>query len=281
MSPPARITLRSRDFDWGARTYLMGIINLTTDSFAGDGLIGESGDAAIEAAVRQGVAMAEAGADLLDVGGESTRPGFEPVSAEAELARVVPAVERLLRETELPISVDTTKGVVAWAVLEAGASLVNDVNGLRGDPEIAKAVAEHEAAVVVMHNQRDRPHRDVIGDVRGGLEAGMAVAATAGIAEGRIIVDPGFGFGWRVEQNLELLRRLGELCDLGRPILIGTSRKSSIGHVLGQPVEERLEGTAATVALAIANGADLVRAHDVQEMSRVARMTDAIVRGFS
>jgi dihydropteroate synthase len=283
MSPPPRLTLRGRDFDWGARTYVMGIINLTTDSFSGDGLIAGGGDAAIEAAVQQGVAMAAAGADLLDLGGESTRPGFEPVSPQAELARIVPAVERLLAETELPISVDTTKAVVACAALGAGASLINDVNGLRADPALGAVVAEHEATIVVMHNQRNWTPResqsDVIGDVCDGLEAGMAAATTAGIPQERIIVDPGFGFGWRVEQTLELLRRLRELRELGRPILIGTSRKSSIGRVLDLPVEQRLEGTAATVALAIGNGADIVRVHDVREMSRVARMTDAVVRG--
>ena len=280
MSPPPLLTLRGRDFDWGARTYLMGIINLTTDSFSGDGLIAGSGDAAIEAALQQGVAMGAAGADLLDLGAESTRPGFEPVSEQAELARVIPVLTGLLAKTDLPISVDTTKAVVARAALEAGASVINDVNGLR-DPALAAAVAEHDATVVVMHNQRNWEPRqassDVIGDVCGGLEAGIAAAAA--IPAGRIIVDPGFGFGWRVEQNLELLRRLGELRQLGRPILIGTSRKSSIGRVLDLPVEQRLEGTAATVALAIANGADIVRVHDVREMSRVARMTDAVVRG--
>ena len=283
MSPPSRLTLRGCDFDWGARTYLMGIINLTTDSFSGDGLIAGSGDVVVEAALRQGIAMVAAGADLLDLGAESTRPGFEPVSEQAELARVIPVLTGLLAQTDLPISVDTTKAVVARAALEAGASAINDVNGLRADPALATAVAEHGATVVVMHNQRNRAPReagsDVIGDVCGGLEAGIAAAAAAGIPAGRIIVDPGFGFGWRVEQNLELLRRLGELRQLGRPILIGTSRKSSIGRVLDLPVEQRLEGTAATVALAIANGADIVRVHDVREMSRVARMTDAIVRG--
>lgn len=281
MSPPSRLTLRGRDFDWGTRTYLMGIINLTTDSFSGDGLAAGSSDAVIEAALRQGVAMVAAGADLLDLGAESTRPGFEPVSEQAELARVIPVLTGLLAQTDLPISVDTTKAVVARAALEAGASVINDVNGLRADPALATAVAEHDATVVVMHNQRNWAPReagsDVIGDVRGGLEAG--ITAAAGIPAGRIIVDPGFGFGWRVEQNLELLRRLGELRQFGRPILIGTSRKSSIGRVLDLPVEQRLEGTAATVALAIANGADIVRVHDVREMSRVARMTDAIVRG--
>jgi len=218
---------------------------------------------------------------LLDVGGESTRPGFQPVGADEELARVVPVIERLAGEVSIPISVDTTKGAVADAALAAGASLVNDVNGLRGDAGVAAAVARHGAAVVVMHNQRNRPFTDVIGDIRAGLEAGLAIAEAAGVARTRTLIDPGFGFGWQVEQNLEMLRRLRELRALGRPLLVGTSRKSTIGHVLDLPVEERLEGTAATVALAIANGADVVRVHDVRAMVRVVRMTDAVVRGWS
>ena len=171
--------------------------------------------------------------------------------------------------------------MIACAALEAGASIVNDVSGLRHDREVAACVAEHGAVAVAMHNQRNRPFHDVIGDTCAGLEEALKTAATAGVPRERLIVDPGFGFGWRAEQNLELLRRLGELRALGRPVLVGTSRKSAIGAVLGLPVEERLEGTAATVALAIANGADLVRVHDVREMVRVARMSDAVVRGWT
>ncbi len=271
---PVATSIRGREFVWGSRTFIVGVVNLSSDSFSGDGLT--SADAAVE----QARSMVVQGADIIDVGGESTRPGFQPVLAAAEQRLVVPVIARLVEDLEVPISVDTTKREVAQAALAAGASIVNDVNGLRGDPGVATAVAEHGAVVVAMHNQRDRPHHDVIGDIRTGLRESLAIAESAGIARSRVIVDPGFGFGWRVEQNLEMLRWLGELTDLGRPILVGTSRKSTIGHVLDLPVEERLGGTAATVALAIAHGADLVRVHDVQEMVRVARMSDAIVRGW-
>ncbi|MCJ7831520.1 MAG: dihydropteroate synthase, partial [Dehalococcoidia bacterium] len=231
-----------------------------------------------EAAVAQGRRFAAEGADILDVGGESTRPDFDPVTADEEIERVLPVIERLLAEVDLPISIDTSKAKVAQAALGAGAHLLNDVSGLRHDPEMAAAVARFGVPTVVMHNQRGRPFRDVMGDIRDGLETSVALAAAAGVPRERLIIDPGFGFGWTEEQNLEILRRLGELRDLGLPILVGTSRKSTIGAVLGLPVEERLMGTAATVAIAIARGADIVRVHDVKEMVQVCRMADAVVR---
>ena len=273
--PIAPSVIGGRRFDWGRRTFVMGVINCTDDSFSGDGL-GADGDAAL----RLGLAMVAEGADLLDVGAESTRPGFHPVDAAGELARLLPLIQRLSREADVPLSVDTTKGEVARAALAAGATIVNDVTGLRGDPALVRAAAEARAHIVLMHNQRNRPFHDVIGDIRAGLRAGCAVAEAAGIPAQRLILDPGFGFGWRPQENLEMLRRLGELRDLGRPLLTGTSRKSTIGRVLNLPVAERLEGTAATVALAIAHGADIVRVHDVRAMVRVARMSDAIVRGW-
>ena len=274
-TPPPPGLIGRRRFDWGARTFLMGVINCTEDSFSGDGLRADA-----DAAVRQGLRMLAEGADLLDVGAESTRPGFQPVGADVELARVVPVIERLARETDAPLSIDSTKADVVRAALAAGATVVNDVGGLRGDPGVAEAAAAAGATVVIMHNQRNRPFHDVAADIRDGLLAGCAVAERAGIPRERLILDPGFGFGWRPEQSIEMLRRLGELRDLGRPLLVGTSRKSAIGAVLGLPVEERLLGTAATVAMAIANGADIVRVHDVKEMAQVARMTDAVVRGW-
>ena len=276
---PAATVIAGRRYVWGARTYVMGVINLSPDSFAGDGL-GE-GPAAIDAALRQAVAMAAAGADFLDVGGESTRPGFTAVPAAQEEARVAPVIARIVRELDLPVSIDTTKGVVAAAAIAAGATIVNDVHGLQGDPALLAAVAAAPGvAAVAMHNQRNRPYHDVIADVRGGIQAAVAAAEAAGVARTRLIADPGFGFGWAVAQNLAMLRRLGELRSLGLPLLVGTSRKSTIGAVLDLPVEERLEAAAVAVAIAIAQGADIVRVHDVREMVRVARMTDAIVRGW-
>src|SRR3990170_4192562 len=273
------LTIGPRTFVGGERTYLMGVINVSPDSFSGDGL------ADAEAAVAQARRFVEAGADLLDVGGQSTRPGFDELSPEAEIARVVPVIERIAAELDAPVSVDTYKAPVARAALEAGAHMLNDIWGFRCDRALAELAVEFGVPAVVMHNQRGRSAsggRDVIGDIRAGLEASIAIAEGASLPRERLIIDPGFGFGWTPEQNLEQLRRLGELRDLGLPILVGTSRKSTIGEVLGgRPVEERLFGTAATVALAIANGADIVRVHDVAEMRDVVRVADAVVRGWT
>jgi dihydropteroate synthase len=277
MAALAPITIRERQFVWGSRTYVMGVINVSPDSFSGDGL-GRDVDAAVE----QGCRFEAEGADILDVGGESTRPDFEPISTDEELQRVIPVVRRLVQETSLPISIDTYKVEVAErAIKEAGAHMINDIWGFRHDGErMAPLAAETGLPAVVMHNQRGRPFRDVIGDLLEGFGESLRIARQAGIPDERLILDPGFGFGWNEKHNLEMLRRLAELRVLGRPILIGTSRKSTIGRVLDLPVEERLEGTAATVAIAIANGADIVRVHDVKAMVRVVRMTDAIVRGW-
>jgi len=225
--------------------------------------------------------MCQDGADIIDVGGESTRPGFQPVPADEEIRRTVPVIERLMREVDVAVSIDTYKAEVARAALAAGAHLVNDVHGFRREPEVAAVAAEFDVPAVAMHNQRGREFHDVIGDITVGLVDSLRIARERGLPDERVIVDPGFNFGWTEEQALEMLRRLGELRALGRPLLVGTSRKSTIGVVLGLPVEERVEGTAATVALAIANGADIVRVHDVKEMARVARMADAVVRGWT
>jgi dihydropteroate synthase len=279
------LTIGPRSFAWGERTFLMGVINVSPDSFSGDGL------ADAEAAVAQGRRFVEEGADILDVGGQSTRPGLsEELPPDEEIRRVVPVIERLVREVDAPVSVDTHKASVARAALEAGVHLLNDIWGLRpgGSPpvatdgvELAQLAVQFGVPAVVMHNQRGRAFHDVIGDIRAGLEASIAIAEQAGLPRERLIVDPGFGFGWTPEQNIEILRRLAELRDLGLPVLIGTSRKSTIGAVLeGAPVEGRLFGSAATVALAIANGADIVRVHDVAAMRQVVRVADAIVRGW-
>jgi dihydropteroate synthase len=268
------ITVGPHEFVWGERTYLMGVVNVSPDSFSGDGLAG------VDAAVAQGRRFVDEGADLLDVGGQSTRPGFNELAPEDEIRRVVPVIERLVAETDVPVSVDTYKAPVARAALEAGAHLLNDIWGFRHDTSLASLAVEFGVPAVVMHNQRGREFHDVIGDIRAGLDASITIAADAGLPRERLIADPGFGFGWTVEQNLALLRRLGELRELGLPLLVGTSRKSTIGAVLeGAPVEERLFGTAATVALAIAAGADIVRVHDVAAMRDVVRVADAVVRG--
>ena len=282
MATPTTLTIGPREFVWGERTYLMGVINVSPESFAGDGL----GD--VEAAVAQGRRFADDGADILDVGGQSTRPGFDELAPEEEIRRVVPVIERLVREVDLPISVDSYKPAVARAALEAGAHLLNDIGGFRPtaqpsatcDASLAKLAVEFGVPAVVMHNQRSREFHDVIADIRAGFEASIAIAEKAGLPRERLILDPGFGFGWSEEQNLELLRRLGELRGLGLPMLIGTSRKSTIGAVLGGvPVQERLLGTAATTALAIAAGVDIVRVHDVAEQRQVLAVADAVVRG--
>jgi dihydropteroate synthase len=274
-SSPSPITIGSREFAWGERTYIMGIVNVTPDSFSGDGLALD-----VEAALRLAIQMRAEGADIIDVGGESTRPGAGELPADEEMRRVLPVIEYLAEELDIPISVDTYKADVARAALDAGAHMINDIHGFRHDPEIARVAAEAGVPAVVMHNQRGRDFHDTIGDIVAGLLESLRIAREAGLPEERVIVDPGFGFGWTVERNLEMLRRLADLCVLGRPILIGTSRKSTIGAVLGDlPVEERLEGTAASVAIAVATGADIVRVHDVKQMARVVRLADAIVRG--
>ncbi|MSQ41284.1 MAG: dihydropteroate synthase [Dehalococcoidia bacterium] len=271
----------------------MGIINVTPDSFSGDGF----GDD-VEAAVAQGLRFVREGADLLDVGGESSRPlasarveaavsgrkaqEAERVSVEEELRRVVPVIEGLSHQVEVPISVDTTKVRVAEAALRAGASIINDVWGLRRDPALAQVAAAAGAPLVLMHNQVGIHYEgDVVERVMEGLAWSRDLALQQGVPREHIILDPGFGFGKTPQHNLELLSRLSELRLLGHPLLLGASRKSTIGRVLGLPVEERLEGTAATVALAIAQGMDVVRVHDVRAMVRVARMSDAVVRGWS
>jgi dihydropteroate synthase len=274
--PPPPLTVGGREFVWGSRTFLMGVVNITPDSFSGDG-VGLDADAAVALALR----LEAEGADIIDVGGESTRPDAEPVSADEELRRVLPVIEKLTKEASVPVSIDTSKANVAAAALEAGAAMLNDVWGLRRDPEMNAVVARFGVPAVVMHNQRGRPFCDVMGDIKAGLETSIALAEAAGVPRERLVIDPGFGFGWSVSHNLEILRRLPELQSLGRPLLVGTSRKSTIGAVLGVPVEERLFGTAASVAIAIANGADIVRVHDVKEMLPVARFADSVVRGWS
>ena len=261
---------------WGRRTYVMGIINLSPDSFSGDGLGSD-----LTAVVEQGLRFQEEGADFLDVGAESTRPGSTPIRPERELELLLPALTALAAQVRIPLSVDTYKSQVARPAIKAGAALLNDVWGLKYDPAIAAVAAETGTPLILMHNQPGREYQNLLPDIFASLRQSVAQAMAAGVARDKIILDPGIGFGKTAEDNLEILRRLREFRSLGLPLLLGTSRKSTIGLVLDLPVEQRLAGTAATVALSIAGGADIVRVHDVREMAQVCRMSDAIVRGWS
>ncbi len=271
--------IRATTFEWGRRTYVMGILNVSPDSFAGDGVTKLSTALAL---ARQMVAD---GADIIDIGGESTRPGSEPISADEETERVVPIIEAIRRELDIPLSVDTYKHRVAHEALQAGADIVNDIWGLKQEPRLANLAAEYGASMVLMSNQRDvSPRHDVVFDdiarvVAEDLRRATREALKRGVSPTQLIVDPGIGFGKTQPQNLELLRRMGELRELRFPVLVGTSRKSVLGHVLDLPPSERLEATAATVAICVAQGVDIVRVHDVREMWRVCKVADAITRG--
>ncbi len=296
------LTIGKRSLTWGERTYVMGILNLTPDSFSGDGLLPSPGmplpgevEVEEDKSLEQARRFLAAGADILDVGGESTRPGSQPVDSDEELLRVLPTIRAIAAEySEALISIDTFKAKVAEEALDAGAAIVNDIWGLRADPNLASVVARHQAPVILMHN-RSKPanievreqlgkaylgpeYQNLLEDVNRELLESVAIAHSAGIPDERIILDPGIGFGKTVEQNLELINRLGEIRALGFPVMIGPSRKSFIGYTLNLPPDQRMEGTAATVAIGIARGADIIRVHDVETMLRVARMTDAIVR---
>jgi dihydropteroate synthase len=270
---------------WGERTYVMGILNVTPDSFSGDGLADD-----FKAAVARAKQMAKEGADIIDIGGESTRPNAQPVSADEELRRVIPVIERLAGELAVPMSIDTTKSAVAQKALEAGARMLNDQWGLKRDPRLAELAAEWKVPIVLMSNQRDKggydadlkrdtaDYKDPIAEIIGSLKGSLEIAAEAGVPAENVIIDPGIGFGKSWQHDLEIVRRLDELTELGKPILLGPSGKSFIGKVLDVPVPERLPGTAAAVAIGIAHGADMVRVHDVKTIVRVCRMSDAIIR---
>ena len=272
------------EFHWGERTYVMGVINLSPDSFSGDGITD------LEAAVAQAHRFVSQGADILDIGGESTRPGSAPVSIGEEIKRVVPVIERLVSEVPVPLSIDAYKSEVAHRALEAGATMINDQWGLKRDPRLAELAAKRNIPLILMSNQRDKGgydtglqrdtahYEDLMAEVISSLRKSLELALSMGMPWENIILDPGIGFGKTWRQDLEIIRRLEELKELGRPILIGPSRKSFIGLVLDLPANERLEGTSATIAIGIANGVDMVRVHDVQQMVRVCRMSDAIVR---
>ena len=286
---PTPLSIGGRTFHWGSRTYIMGIINVSPESFSGDGIVD------IQSAIAQGVRFIDEGADILDVGGQSTRPvhsarveaevqnrssgqGYTAVSVDEELRRIVPVVAGLAELVSVPISIDTYKVPVAREAVRAGASLINDVWGLKNGTDLARIAAEAGIPMVLMHNQEGTQYSSLIPTVIASLRQSMATAMEAGVPEASLILDPGFGFGKTVDHNLEVLRELSSFRAMGRPLLLGTSRKSTIGRILDAPVDDRLEGTAATVALGIANGADIIRVHDVHSMAKVARMTDAVVR---
>ncbi|GAB4501154.1 MAG: dihydropteroate synthase [Anaerolineales bacterium] len=289
------LTIAGQRFEWGKRTYLMGILNITPDSFSGDGLLAAENGAALAAALRQAEAFLAAGADLLDLGGESTRPGAPTVSAGEEMRRVIPVISALARHfPQAILSIDSYKAEVAEAALQAGAHFINDVWGLRADPRMAEVAARHAAPVILMHNRSKANNAELqaqlggryvgveyvnlLEEVKAELMESVALARQAGISDENILLDPGIGFGKTVEQNLQLLNRLDEIRALGFPILLGPSRKSFIGYTLNLPPDQRLEGTAAAVAIGIARGADLVRVHDVEFMARLVKMSDAITR---
>jgi dihydropteroate synthase len=277
--PPLQIGRHK--FAWGERTFVMGIVNVTPDSFSGDGLLNADVDTdPVRAAVEQARRMVAEGADLLDIGGESTRPGHAPVDIVQELKRVVPVVQAVRAALpDVPLSIDTTKRAVAEAALDVGADLLNDVWGTGPSDDLARLAGERGVPMVVMHNRAGPVYDNVIIEVIADLERALDRAVGLGVAFERLIVDPGIGFGKTAEHNLALLRDLAALRVLNRPILLGTSRKSTIGKVLDLPADQRLEGTLATTALGIAAGVDIVRVHDVAANVRAARMSDAIVRG--
>lgn len=271
-----RFLLGGKTYDFSSRTHIMGILNVTPDSFSDGGRFFD-----LERAVVRGREMARQGADLLDIGGESTRPGADAVPEDEEIRRVVPVIERLRNEVDVPLSVDTYKSGVARAALKAGACIVNDISGLTYDAKMTRVVREHEATVVLMHilgtpktMQSNPTYTDVVKEVRDFLEKQSLVAIENGIRQ--IIVDPGVGFGKNLEHNLEILRHVDSFAQLGFPVLVGPSRKSFIGKILDLPVDQRLEGTTAAVTVCILRGANIIRVHDVKEMKRVALIADAL-----
>ncbi len=268
-------------FDFSQKTYVMGILNVTPDSFSDGGLFFNE-----QNAVEQAVRMVLEGADIIDIGGESTRPGADPVSIKEETKRVVPVIKALLKRVKVPISIDTCKAEVADEAISAGASIINDISGLRFDKGMAGVTARHKVPVVIMHiqgtpgNMQKKPvYKALIPEIMDYLREGIDIALKAGVSDDMIILDPGIGFGKTVEHNLEIINRLDEFKGFEKPILLGPSRKSFIGKLLGDlPVTERLEGTAAAIAIGISKGANIIRAHDIKEMSRVAKIADEITR---
>ncbi|SER16132.1 dihydropteroate synthase [Piscibacillus halophilus] len=253
-------------------TVVMGILNVTPDSFSDGGKFNST-----STAIKHAGQMVNDGAKIIDIGGESTRPGHKPVEADEEIGRVVPVIEELTKHVQVPLSIDTFKSKTADAALKAGAHIINDVWGAKQDPEIAAVAKEYKAPIILMHNQGEPEYDDVIEDMKKSLSESIEIAQQHGVTDDQIILDPGVGFGKTLEQNLLVMRRLHELRTLGYPILLGTSRKSMIGKALDLPVDERLEGTIATVCYGIQQGCEIVRVHDVKEVSRAAKMMDSMM----
>lgn len=276
-----KLTWSDFSFDFSKKTYVMGILNVTPDSFSDGGLYFSE-----KQAIEQAFKLLEEGADIIDIGGESTRPGSEPVSIDEEIRRTIPVIKALSREIKVPISIDTYKAEVARHALDAGASMVNDISGLRFDPEMVRVVAKYDVPVIVMHikgrpkDMQENPvYEALIPEIIDYLRISIRLAIKFGIKEDRIIIDPGIGFGKTFEHNLEIINNLKEFALLERPVAIGVSRKAFIGKILGDlPPQERLEGTAAAVAISVYNGANIIRVHDVKEMARVIKVVDSIMR---
>jgi len=276
-----KLTWKDYSFDFSRKTYVMGILNITPDSFSDGGLFMNE-----QHAIGQALRMVEEGVDIIDIGGESTRPGAAPVSVKEEIKRVVPVIKALARKVNVPISIDTCKAKVADKAISAGASIINDISGLRFDKKMAKIAADHKVPVVIMHmqgtpdNMQKNPfYKALIPEIMDCLRECIDIALKAGVSDDMIIIDPGIGFGKTVEHNLIIINRLDEFKGFEKPILIGPSRKYFIGKLLGDlPVTDRLEGTAAAIATGIAKGANIIRVHDIKEMSRVAKIADAILR---
>ncbi|MBT9130538.1 MAG: Dihydropteroate synthase [candidate division WS2 bacterium] len=267
------IRLGGHTWQWGQRTYIMGILNVTPDSFFDGGIFADPAQA-----LKHARRMAEEGADIIDVGGESTRPGSLPVTAEQEITRIIPVLKMLKAELDIPISVDTYRAKTAEAAIKAGVDMINDVWGLKADPNMAGVIAGYGVPVCIMHNSSSSEYRSLIDDIVAGLHQGIEAAHKAGVKDENIVIDPGIGFGKSGDQNIEVIARLERFKAMGYPLLLGASRKSFIGRVLDLPVNERLEGTLAVTVLGIAKGADVVRVHDVWQNRRVAIMADRIVR---
>ena len=258
--------------DMSGRTLIMGILNMTPDSFSDGGRYN-----AVDTALERACQLVQDGADIIDIGGESTRPGYEQISAEEEIERVVPIIERLAKEVDVPISIDTYKAEVARAALKAGAHIINDIWGAKADPHMAKVAAETGAPIILMHNRQEKPYENFIRDALNDLYESIQITKKAGVKDSQIILDPGIGFAKNLQENLLMMRNLNVIAGLGYPVLLGTSRKSMIGNTLKLPVEERIEGTIASVCLGIQQGCQIMRVHDVKENARAARMMDAML----